>query len=144
MKIPKLLFPGPENKNKTIKLKSSTNIGTPNNHRRLKLSHNIKPSWRFKIAMCYDSLMSLPIQSDGRGRSGSGETWARPKVTDQMTEIHAINTTSMKKLSIFILLNIFLFFFIYFIETFLTWCIHENFITLSTVELFIVMNANAD
>ena len=107
MKIPKLLFPGPENKNKTIKLKSSTNIGLPNNHRRLKLSHNIKPSWRFKIAMCYDSLMSLPIQSDGRGRSGSGETWARPKVTDQMTEIHAINTTSMKKLSIFILLYIF-------------------------------------
>ena len=60
--------------------------------------------------MCYDSLMSLPIQSDGRGRSGSGETWARPKETDQMTGIHAINTTSMKKFSIFILLNIFLFF----------------------------------
>ena len=30
--------------------------------------------------------MSLAIPSDGRGRSGSGETQARPKATELMTE----------------------------------------------------------
>ena len=35
-------------------------------------------------------LMSLAIPSDGRGRSGSGETQARPKATGLMTEIYAL------------------------------------------------------
>ena len=30
--------------------------------------------------------MSLAIPSNGRGRSGSGETYARPKATGPMTE----------------------------------------------------------
>ena len=34
--------------------------------------------------------MSLAIPSDGRGRSGSGETQARPKATGLMTEIYAL------------------------------------------------------
>ena len=37
-----------------------------------------------------DSLMSLAIPSDGRGRSGSGETQARPKDTGLMTEIYEL------------------------------------------------------
>ena len=34
--------------------------------------------------------MSLAILSDGRGRSGSGETQARPKATVLMTEKYAL------------------------------------------------------
>ena len=34
--------------------------------------------------------MSLAIPSDGRGRSGSGETQARPKATGLMIEKHAL------------------------------------------------------
>ena len=34
--------------------------------------------------------MSLAIPSDGRGRSGSGETQARPKATGPMTEKYAL------------------------------------------------------
>ena len=34
--------------------------------------------------------MSLAIPSDGRGRSGSGETQARPEATALMTEIYAL------------------------------------------------------
>ena len=34
--------------------------------------------------------MSLAIPSDGRGRSGSGETQARPKDTGLMTEIYEL------------------------------------------------------
>ena len=34
--------------------------------------------------------MSLAIPSDGRGRSGSGETQARPEATGIMTEIYAL------------------------------------------------------
>ena len=34
--------------------------------------------------------MSLAIPSDGRGRSGSGETQARPEATGMMTEIYAL------------------------------------------------------
>ena len=37
-----------------------------------------------------NSLMSLAISSDGEGRSGSGETQARPKATGLMTEIYAL------------------------------------------------------
>ena len=35
-------------------------------------------------------LMSLAIPSDGRGRSGSGETQARPEATGLMTEIYEL------------------------------------------------------
>ena len=35
-------------------------------------------------------LMSLAIPSDGRGRSGSGETQARPEATGMMTKIYAL------------------------------------------------------
>ena len=34
--------------------------------------------------------MSLAIPSDGRGRSGSGETQARPEATGLMTEIYEL------------------------------------------------------
>ena len=34
--------------------------------------------------------MSLAIASDGRGRSGSGETQARPEATGLMTEIYEL------------------------------------------------------
>ena len=34
--------------------------------------------------------MSLAIPSDGRGRSGSGETQARPKATGPMMEKYAL------------------------------------------------------
>ena len=34
--------------------------------------------------------MSLAISSDGEGRSGSGETQARPKATGLMTEKYAL------------------------------------------------------
>ena len=34
--------------------------------------------------------MSLAIPSDGRGRSSSGETQARPEATGMMTEIYAL------------------------------------------------------
>ena len=37
-----------------------------------------------------DSLMSLAISSDGEGRSGSGETQARPKATGPMTEKYSL------------------------------------------------------
>ena len=37
-----------------------------------------------------DSLMSLANPSDGRGRSGLGETQARPNLTGQMTAKHAL------------------------------------------------------
>ena len=37
-----------------------------------------------------NSLMSLAISSDGEGRSGSGETQARPKATGLMTEKYAL------------------------------------------------------
>ena len=37
-----------------------------------------------------DGLMSLAIPSDGRERSGSGETQARPKATGLMIEKHAL------------------------------------------------------
>ena len=34
--------------------------------------------------------MSLAIPSDGRGRSGSGETQARPEATGMMTKIYVL------------------------------------------------------
>ena len=37
-----------------------------------------------------NSLMSLAISSDGEGRSGSGETQARPKATGLMTEKYVL------------------------------------------------------
>ena len=37
-----------------------------------------------------DSLMSLAIPSDGRRRSGSGETQARPGATVKMIDKHAL------------------------------------------------------
>ena len=37
-----------------------------------------------------DGLMSPAIPGDGRERSGSGETQARPKATGPMTEIYAL------------------------------------------------------
>ena len=37
-----------------------------------------------------NSLMSLAISSDGEGRSGSGETQARPKATGPMTEKYSL------------------------------------------------------
>ena len=37
-----------------------------------------------------DGLMSLALSSDGKGRSGSGETQARPKATVLMTEKYAL------------------------------------------------------
>ena len=51
--------------------------------------------WRvwFPLSLCYIGkyrLKSLAIPSDGRGRSGSGETQARPEATGMMTEIYAL------------------------------------------------------
>ena len=47
-----------------------------------------------------DSLMSLAIPSDGRGRSGSGETQARPKATGPMTEKYVLIPNVNEKLYI--------------------------------------------
>ena len=78
----------------------------------------------------------------GEWSSGSCRTQARPKVTGKMTGIYAINRTWLKKSSIFILLYIFLIFFIYFIYGLKYSVEHE--VSVGVVELFIVMNANAD
>ena len=37
-----------------------------------------------------DGLMSLALSSDGKGRSGSGETQARPKASGLMINKHAL------------------------------------------------------